>query len=53
MSSQDTLKLFFPKSERAKEGGETVIGVYCISEESASKKNWKGNEEKEKSKQAL
>lgn len=37
MSSQDTLKQFFHKSERAKQVGETMVGVYCVREECASK----------------
>lgn len=56
MRYQDTLKQFFPKSERAKQGGETVVGVCCMREESVSKKKnqtikkqkWKGKKKKKR-----
>lgn len=48
VSSQDTLKQFSRKSERAKQVGETVVGVYCMREESASKKIEKEKKQKKR-----
>lgn len=48
VSSQDTLKQFFHKSERAKQVGETMVGVYCVREECASKNNEKEKKKKQK-----
>lgn len=48
VSSQDTLKQFFHKSERAKQVGETMVGVYCVREECASKNNEKEKKKKKK-----